>query len=65
MFSSSIVCAVGGIASVSSRAEHRVLVQDVVQLDLEPGELIGGQAKTGEVRDMLDVAAREGPHGTR
>ena len=34
-----------------------VLVDDVVELALEPCQLLIGQAEAGEVRDMLDVAA--------
>ena len=57
MFSSSIVWAVGGIASVSSSAQLRVLVEDVVELALEPAELLLGQSEAGEIRDVLDVGA--------
>ena len=35
--------------------QHRVLVEDVVELALEPRQLLLGQAEAGEVRDVLDV----------
>ena len=62
MFSSSIVWAVGGMASVSSSARIGVLVEDVVELALEPGELVVGQPEAGEVGDVRDVVAGEGGH---
>jgi GNAT superfamily N-acetyltransferase len=42
--------------------QDRVLVEDVVQLTLEPAQLILGQAEAGEIRDVFDVAARQGGH---
>ena len=41
----------------------RVLVEDVVELALEPGQLLVGQAEAREVRDVLDVRAGQGGHG--
>ncbi len=43
--------------------QDRVLVEDVVELALEPGELLVGQPEPGEVGDVLDVGARQGGHG--
>ena len=63
MFSSSIVWAVGGMSSVGSVGQDRVLVEDVVQLALEPGQLVVGQAEPGEMGDVLDVGAGQGGHG--
>ena len=63
MFSSSIVWAVGGMSSVSSRAKICVLVDDVVQLALERGQLVVGQPEAGQIRDVLDVGSGEGGHG--
>ncbi len=60
MFSSSIVWAVGGMASVSSSREDGVLVEDVVELALEARQLLVGQAEAGEVGDVLDVARGSG-----
>ena len=62
MFSSSIVWAVGAMSSVGHRGEDRVLVEDVVELALEAGELLVGQPEAGEVRDVLDVGAGQGGH---
>ena len=42
--------------------EDLVLVQDVVELALEPSQLAVGEPEAGEMRDMLDVVAREGGH---
>ena len=42
--------------------ELRVLVEDVVELALEPIELLVGQSKAGEIRDVLDVRAGESSH---
>jgi GNAT superfamily N-acetyltransferase len=44
------------------RGEDRVLVEDVVQLALEPAKLLVGEPEPGEVGDMLDVGARQGAH---
>ena len=63
MFSSSIVWAVGGMSSVGELGEDRVLVEDVVELALEPAQLVVGQAEAGEVGDVLDVGAGQGGHG--
>ena len=41
------------------------LVEDVVELALEARQLLVRQAEPGEVGDVLDVGAREGPHGWR
>ena len=38
----------------------RVLVEDVVELALEPGQLLVGQAEAGEMGDMGDVVAGQG-----
>src|SRR5450759_1288323 len=46
-------------------SQDRVLVEDVVQLAHEARQLLVGQAETGEVGDVLDLVAREGPHGDR
>ena len=64
MFSSSIVWAVGGMSSVAQLGQDRVLVEDVVELRLEPGQLGVGQAQAGEVRDVLDLGAGQGGHGS-
>ena len=42
--------------------EDRVLVQDVIELALEPPKFLVGQPESGEVGDVLDVGAREGGH---
>ncbi len=42
--------------------EDLVLLQDVVQLSLEPSELAVAEPESGKMRDMLDVVAREGGH---
>src|SRR6185503_15456251 len=42
--------------------EDRVLVEDVVQLALEPRQLVVAQAEPGEVGDVLDVRTRQGGH---
>ena len=60
MFSSSIVWAVGGMSSVSQLGQHRVLVEDVVELALEARQLLVGQAEAREMSDVLDVVARQG-----
>jgi len=61
MFSSSIVWAVGGWRQCRA-AQHGVLVQDVVELDLESRQLVLVEAQPGEVRHVLDVAAGERCH---
>ena len=43
--------------------ELGVLVEDVVELALEPRQLVVGQPEPGEVGDMGDVVAGEGGHG--
>ncbi len=55
----------GGRRDVVGRqlGQDRVLVEDVVQLRLEAGQLGVGQAEPGKVGDMLDVRARQGGHG--
>ncbi len=45
------------------RREDRVLVEDVVELPLQPLELLVRQAEPREIRDVLDVGARQGGHG--
>ena len=45
--------------------EHRVLVQDVVQLSFEEGDLLLAEPETCEVGDVLDVATGKGGHGPR
>ena len=40
-----------------------VLVEDVVELALEPGQLVVGQPEPGQMGDMGDVVARQGGHG--
>ena len=40
-----------------------VLIEDVVELAFEPGELGVGQPEAGEMGDMGDVVAGEGGHG--
>ena len=42
--------------------QDRVLVEDVVELGLEPGQLGVGQTEPGEVGDVLDIGARQGGH---
>ena len=63
MFSSSIVWAVGGMSSVGQLGEDRVLVEDVVELALEPAQLLVAQPEASEMGDVLDVGARQGGHG--
>ena len=62
MFSSSIVWAVGAMWSVGTVGQDRVLVEDVVELPLEPSELLVGQAEPREVSDVFDIGARQGGH---
>ena len=52
----------GGRRDVVRRelGQDRVLVEDVVELNLEPVELGVGQAEPGEVGDVLDVARGTG-----
>ena len=45
--------------------QHRVLVEDVVELALEAVELLLGQAEAGEVGDVLDVRALQKDTGAR
>ena len=42
--------------------QDRVLVQDVVELSLEQGDLVVGQAQSRKMGDMFDIGAREGGH---
>ena len=42
--------------------QDRVLVEDVVELALEPGELLVGQPEPREVGDVLDVGSGQGGH---
>ena len=44
------------------RGQDRVLVEDVVELALEAGELVVGQPEAGEMGDVLDIGARQGGH---
>ena len=55
----------GGRRDVVGRqlGQHRVLVEDVVELALEARQLLVGQAEAGEVGDVLDVGAGQGGHG--
>ena len=63
MFSSSMVWAVGAMWSVGTVGEDRVLVEDVVELPLEPLELLVGQPEPGQMGDVLDIGTRQGGHG--
>ena len=45
--------------------QGRELVEDVVELALEARQLVIREAEPGEMGDVLDVGAREGPHGCR
>ena len=62
MFSSSIVWAVGGMCVGVELGELLVLVEDVVELALEPRQLVLGQAESREVGDVLDVGAGQRGH---
>ena len=54
----------GGRRDVVGRqlGEDRVLVEDVVELGLEPRQLLVGQPEAGEMRDVLDIGSGEGGH---
>lgn len=42
--------------------QDRVLIQDVVQLTLEPAQLVIVEPQAGQVGDVFDIGAREGGH---
>ena len=63
MFSSSIVWAVGGIASVSSSASFAYWSRMWFSWPSRQRQLLVGQAETGEVGDVLDVASGQAGHG--
>ena len=63
MFSSSIVWAVGGIASVSSSASFAYWSRMWLSWPSRRASSSVGQAEAREVRDVLDVGAGEGGHG--
>jgi hypothetical protein len=44
------------------RGEDRVLIEDVVQLALEPAELLIREPEASEVRDVLDVGTGQCSH---
>ena len=48
--------------SVGTVGQDRVLVEDVVELPFEQRQLLVGQSEPGEMRDVLDVGARQGGH---
>ena len=60
-----MVWAVGGMPSVSSVGEHRVLVEDVVELAMEARHLVLAEAETREMGDVRDILARQAGHGRR
>ena len=45
--------------------KDRVLVDNVIELALEARQLFLGQAEASQVRDALNVLARQGCHGRR
>ena len=55
----------GGRRDVVGRqlGQDRVLVEDVVELPLEPRQLLVREPEAGEMGDVLDVRAGQGGHG--
>ena len=65
MFSSSIVCAIGGMASLGSPARIANCSRMWLSFALQPGPLLVREAEPGKVRNVLDVGTSEGSHGWR
>ena len=47
------------------RGQHRVLVEDVVELAMESGDLVLAEAEAREMGDMRDILARQAGHHRR
>ena len=60
-----MVWAVGGMSSVSQLREHRVLVEDVVELALQARQLLLAQAESRQMSDVRDIARATGAMGRR